>query len=346
MSFDEKTVWLIQEKTQFNTDNIEKVLRLLEILNEIFAHPVLNKFYALKGNTTMKCNEINIRDPFVVVKDGKYYMYGTRGANFGQWTAGFDIDLNYQGLDRSEMLENKKEHEKIFQKLFQVKGYTVKRMPEEHAGGKWRLNYKNIMGQDQNLEVDLAYMLRVPLMPVEIRSSNDFCGFKAQNIRVLNIHELAAGKFCALLSRCKPRDLFDAHLLLHNISWNKQKLRECFTTYAAFNKDDFSQIDALGDMKFDLSQFKAQLITTLPAGSITLSPEEYLNKLITECRGKLDIILPFSDSENKFLQEVNFTGNIYPEMVSEDEAMQMNIRNHPMLAWKCLNVKNYRSKQK
>ena len=322
MSFDEKTVWLIQEKTQFNTDNIEKVLRLLEILNEIFAHPVLNKFYALKGGTALNLFYFNI--PRLSV----------------------DIDLNYQGLDRSEMLENKKEHEKIFQKLFQVKGYTVKRMPEEHAGGKWRLNYKNIMGQDQNLEVDLAYMLRVPLMPVEIRSSNDFCGFKAQNIRVLNIHELAAGKFCALLSRCKPRDLFDAHLLLHNISWNKQKLRECFTTYAAFNKDDFSQIDALGDMKFDLSQVKAQLITTLPAGSITLSPEEYLNKLITECRGKLDIILPFSDSENKFLQEVNFTGNIYPEMVSEDEAMQMNIRNHPMLAWKCLNVKNYRSKQK
>lgn len=258
MSFDEKTVWLIQEKTQFNTDNIEKVLRLLEILNEIFAHPVLNKFYALKGGTALNLFYFNI--PRLSV----------------------DIDLNYQGLDRSEMLENKKEHEKIFQKLFQEKGYTVKRMPEEHAGGKWRLNYKNIMGQDQNLEVDLAYMLRVPLMPTEIRSSNDFCGFKAQNIRVLNIHELAAGKFCALLSRCKPRDLFDAHLLLHNISWNKQKLRECFTTYAAFNKDDFSQIEALGDVKFDLSQFKAQLIATLPARSITLSPEEYLNKLISE----------------------------------------------------------------
>jgi len=25
----------------------------------------------------MKCNEINIRDPYVPVKDGKYYMYGT-----------------------------------------------------------------------------------------------------------------------------------------------------------------------------------------------------------------------------------------------------------------------------
>ena len=322
MSFDEKTVWMIQEKTQFNTDNIEKVLRLLEILNDIFTHPVLKKFYALKGGTAL--NLFYFKIPRLSV----------------------DIDLNYQGLDRGEMLENKEEHEKIFQELFLDKGYMVKRMPEEHAGGKWRLNYKNIIGQDQNLEVDLAYMLRVPLMPVEVRSSNDFCGFLAQNIRILNIHELAAGKFCALLSRCKPRDLFDAHLLLHNISWDKQKLRECFTTYAAFNKEDFSKINDLGEIKFDLSQFKAQLMATLPTGSVELSPEEYLNKLVMECRAKLDIILPFSNSEKKFLEEVNFTGNVYPELVSLDETMQINIKSHPMLAWKCLNVKNYRSKQK
>lgn len=160
MYFDERTVWLIQEKTGFSADNIEKVLRLLDILNELFQHPVLSKFYALKGGTALNLFYFNI--PRLSV----------------------DIDLNYQGLDRSEMLENKKEHETIFQTLFQDKGYTVKRMPEEHAGGKWRLNYKNNMGQDQNLEVDLAYMLRVPLVPPGIRSSNDFCGFQAQNIRV------------------------------------------------------------------------------------------------------------------------------------------------------------------
>ena len=44
MSFDEKTVWTIQKKTQFNTDNIEKVLRLLEILNKIFAASKSNLF--------------------------------------------------------------------------------------------------------------------------------------------------------------------------------------------------------------------------------------------------------------------------------------------------------------
>ena len=47
----------------------------------------------------MKCSDINIRDPFVVCKDGKYYMYGTRAKNFGYGTAGFDVYI-------SEDLEN------------------------------------------------------------------------------------------------------------------------------------------------------------------------------------------------------------------------------------------------
>ena len=39
----------------------------------------------------MRNSEINIRDPFVLVKDGIYYLYGTRAANFGRTTAGFDV---------------------------------------------------------------------------------------------------------------------------------------------------------------------------------------------------------------------------------------------------------------
>ena len=39
----------------------------------------------------MKCTEIHIRDPFVLYENGIYYMYGTRGADFGQGTAGFDV---------------------------------------------------------------------------------------------------------------------------------------------------------------------------------------------------------------------------------------------------------------
>ena len=44
----------------------------------------------------MKNAEINIRDPFILCENGRYYMYGTRGRNFGQETGGFDV---YTGTD-------------------------------------------------------------------------------------------------------------------------------------------------------------------------------------------------------------------------------------------------------
>ena len=38
----------------------------------------------------MKNTEINIRDPFVLVEDGPYYMYGTRAATCWGAADGFD----------------------------------------------------------------------------------------------------------------------------------------------------------------------------------------------------------------------------------------------------------------
>ena len=44
----------------------------------------------------MKNSEINIRDPFVLTENGRYYMIGTRGKDFGIRTGGFDV---YVGTD-------------------------------------------------------------------------------------------------------------------------------------------------------------------------------------------------------------------------------------------------------
>ena len=39
----------------------------------------------------MILSEIHIRDPFVLVEDGKYYMYGTRGSTCWGPATGFDV---------------------------------------------------------------------------------------------------------------------------------------------------------------------------------------------------------------------------------------------------------------
>lgn len=53
----------------------------------------------------MKCTDINIRDPFVLYEDGKYYMYGTRAKNFGKKTGGFDVYISTDLENWSEPVE-------------------------------------------------------------------------------------------------------------------------------------------------------------------------------------------------------------------------------------------------
>lgn len=43
------------------------------------------------GGKSMKLDEINIRDPFIMADDGVYYMYGTRGADTWGIGTGFDV---------------------------------------------------------------------------------------------------------------------------------------------------------------------------------------------------------------------------------------------------------------
>ena len=52
----------------------------------------------------MKNADINIRDPFVLCENGTYYLYGTRAADFGMRTGGFDV---YTGTDLETWSEPK-----------------------------------------------------------------------------------------------------------------------------------------------------------------------------------------------------------------------------------------------
>ena len=73
----------------------------------------------------MKNQDINIRDPFVLVHNGIYYLYGTRADNFGQKTAGFDV---YVGTD----LENWSEPKQVFDSEKYGMNKWVNWAPEVH----------------------------------------------------------------------------------------------------------------------------------------------------------------------------------------------------------------------
>ena len=56
--------------------------------------------------------------------------------------------------------------EQAVQAVFSREGFAVRRTPDEHAGGKWRLSYPSYTGQSGSLEVDLNFMFRQPLWEI------------------------------------------------------------------------------------------------------------------------------------------------------------------------------------
>jgi predicted nucleotidyltransferase component of viral defense system len=191
--------------TGFRPDVLEKVAHLLVLLEALGSHPFLKGKLALKGGTALNL--------FV----------------FAIPRLSVDIDLNYMGAeDRETMLAERPKIEQAVQAVFARGGFTVRRIPEEHAGGKWSLRYQSAAGQGGNLEVDLNFMFRIPLWPVTIADSHPVGTWQATQIPIIDIHELAAGKLAALLARRQARDLFDSHGILRMENLDQNRLRTAF----------------------------------------------------------------------------------------------------------------------
>lgn len=308
------------QATGFRTDVLEKAAHLLGLLNALQSHPFLKDKLALKGGTALNLFVFDV--PRLSV----------------------DIDLNYTGReDREGMLAERPMVERAVQAVFSREGFNVIRMPEEHAGGKWRLRYESAFGRNANLEVDINFMLRVPLWPVKTVDSHPVGSWRATGVPVLDIHELAAGKLAALLSRRQARDLFDGHRILQMKSLELHRLRIAFVVYGALNRKDWRTVST-DDVSFDTNELARQLIPMLRSESEVAGVEsaEYGKRLVRECREGLSTLLPLTEAERRFLNLLLERGVIDPTCLTEDESLQQRIQCQPHLQWKALNVKRHK----
>jgi len=308
------------EATGFRTEVLEKVVQLFGLLGTLWEHPSIKGKLALKGGTALNLFIFNA--PRLSV----------------------DIDLNFIGAeDLEEMLAERPKIEKAMQSVFNRQGFTVRRIPQEHAGGKWSLRYESSLGKGGNLEVDLNLMYRVPLWNISFMDSHTVGSWKAFGVPVLDIHELAAGKLAALFARKKARDLFDSHKILSMHDLDLQRLRIGFLVYGAMSRKDWRTIN-IDDVKLDVSELEYQLIPTLRTQRIGPRKEirEFGEKLESECRNMLSALLPFTDNERAFLDLLLDHGCIDPSLLTIDPLLQRKIYDQPLLKWKAQNIRQYK----
>lgn len=309
--------------TGFQAEPLEKVFRLLDLLQSLRSHPFLKGRFALKGGTALNL--------FL----------------FDMPRLSVDLDLNYIGaVDRETTLSEKPGIDQAINAVCRRAGIRVMRMPGEHAGGKWRLSYDSALGRSSTLEIDLNYVLRIPLWPYSVSDSRPVGPITATHVPVLDLHELAAGKLAALFSRNASRDLFDVCTLLRASILDWSRLRLGFIVYGGANRRDWREI-SLDDVRADPREVEQRLLPMLRAD---LAParsdiDAWSDSLIQEGRNLLAGLLPLTADEMEFLRLLNGDGEVHPELLTTDEDLQDRIRRHPLLEWKALNVREFRKNQ-
>jgi hypothetical protein len=308
-------------ETGFPADGLEKVLNLLRLLDGFRSHPYLKTRLALKGGTALNLFEFDV--PRLSV----------------------DIDLNYIGAaDRETMLAERPEVERAIEAVCGRQDLTVKRVPADHAGGKWRLAYLRAAGGTGTLELDLNFVLRMPLWPVQVRACRVLAGESAHGVPVLDVHELIGGKLAALFGRSAARDVFDAHGLLGREDLDPDRLRVAFVAYGAMNRRDWRSV-SVDEVGLDTTDAERMLLPLLRAGMGPRRGEvtAWTGRLTSETRERLAAVLPFRANELEFLDRLLDYGDVRPELLTDDVEVRGRLLAHPGLLWKAQNVRAHRS---
>lgn len=307
-------------QTGYSLDTLEKVARLLDMLAGINEDPLLAGRLALKGGTALNVFHLNL-DRLSV-----------------------DIDLNYIGaLDQAAMQKERPDIDDAIARILASRGYSVRRRPDEHGGGKWVSRYASVLGGNAAMEVDVNYMYRQPLFGTARMESADLGGIRANDILVLDIHEIIAGKIVALLSRRAVRDLFDAQRILSidRLDWNR--IKTAVLAFGACTRFDWRDVSA-NDITTPEDSPK-KLLYCLPQDHHLNGKnfDTWVQNAISVCRKHFALLFDLSAGERAFLDGVLDHGEINPHLLENaDSDTQTRIGTMPMLAWKAMHVRRHR----
>ncbi len=310
----------ISTETGFRTEIIEKVVLLLDLLNNFSSNNFLKDKFVLKGGTALNLFYFDI--PRLSV----------------------DIDINFTGYEKKEqMIKIRTEFENQIENEIKKQGLLIRGKKVDYALASYHLRYKSTNINFGNLKVDVNYMMRIPLYDIEILNSKNVGDFSAENIPILNKDELFASKLVATFARDASRDIYDVYnLMSNNDTFNFKKVKIAFIVYGAMNSFDFRNISEK-DLFLSERDFKNKLIPVVKSKSM-IKEKSFYQEIERTCEKIIAFILPYGEKELEFIEKINEHGIIEPKLITENENLCRRILNQPQLVWKCKNVKGRKGK--
>jgi len=306
---------------EFQPTTIDKVKRLLELLEEIERHPRLKGKLSMHGGTAINLFMLDV--PRLSV----------------------DLDLSYVGkIERDEMLEERPYIEQALREVAEVLGYSVTGGEDDHAGRSLMLNYRGIWGHD-HVKIDIVYLNRSPLLPVHKRPC---VLMPSLEVTMFVDYELIGGKVKAFFERVKVRDLYDvANLnrllrkrfesdvseeeLAHQIILYYASISARFpNAFEGRAKERFAHCE--DELQQSLYPMLRQNIEKPTLGSMIEEAERFIT----------DFVLPRTDNERLYLER--FAQGVYePTLLFGNAKIAVAASLSPEAQWKLLNIKKMRN---
>lgn len=310
MRYTKENIFEYAKKTDFIASNIEKVIRLLDVLGFLFSKSSFKDKLVLKGGTAINLLHTNLKRLSV------------------------DIDLDYCGsLDKEIAFKDREALEKELDNFMIEEEYEISAKSRSSFALFSRVyKYQNASGNNDNIKVDINFMDRVHLYSTTISTINYFN--KTMTMRTPITEELFGMKISALIDRSKPRDLYDSVFIIENLKlFNEDMLRKAVIFYLSLNNcfklDDssFKRIKTI-----DYQSIKTELLPVLKKGEI-FNLDETKEKVIDT----LHKLLTLKDEEKHYLDEFS-KGNYNPALLF-DKSFATRVENHPMAKWRIMNLK-------
>ncbi len=309
MNYTKQYLAELASKTNFIKDNLEKVLRLSEILRFLNSDSYFKGKLALKGGTAINLTSVDLPRPSV------------------------DIDLDFtENLAKEEIEEAKPKLSKRLLDYMEQEGYRLNAEPRKHyALSSFTFAYANSAGNKDNIKVEINFMDRCHILPLEYRRITGKNVIDNFEVLTLNTTELYASKINALLSRATPRDLYDVNAMVQNdMIANMDLLRKCVIFYNMVGGGQ--DIDSISFEKIEsinFAKFKTQLKPVL-AKTDKFNLDEAKAKVIKY----LKALVTLDAKELTFITEFR-KKNYKPELLFEERVIINSIKHHPMALWRC-----------
>ncbi len=311
--YTKKEIIITAQELNVQKQTLERVLRLMDVLEFINTDSYLKNKLALKGGTAINLTFYN-------------YM-----------RLSVDIDLDYIGPnDREQMMIDRNLIEKRLLNYTQESNmqYRNDKTKKTHALDSFVFNYSNLFNATDMIKIEINYMNRIHLFDCEKR--NITLPLKnSKKVLTLNKIDLFASKTNALIYRTTIRDIYDVYNMIKNktISSNEFIIfKKSLIFYLLLSAEEKINIKILfEECKKRMNSFVGKRVPQYLTSTLKLNEKFDISSAIHDISLLLDKILEsITDNEIDF---INSFPNISTSLF-ENKMIDEKINNHPMVKWK------------